>query len=342
MWRAEMPARHLGAKFILVQDSEGACYTTPNDDGPFRWHETEEGAVYPDVEGTVVWTRPCMLRAIHGAAMSANGSRVICEVDDNYLSEKKHNIFMRLSDYTPEKRRDHMQAFASFDAIICSTEELRDMYAKTFKKELGLDLNLYVARNHIDPETWADRKPMINPERGSRLRVGWAGSDQHVWDLRLAAPALHLAKEMGCEIVLIGLDPARHDPKWKEFLGEYTHVPWVDPSEYHNSYINIDIGLIPLVYNKHTLGKSDIKFLEYTMSGAASVAQNNSVYNKTVQHGETGFLAGSPDEMAILMAKLIKDRRLREEMVANAREYVLANRTIQGNLHEWSDAIEGR
>jgi glycosyltransferase involved in cell wall biosynthesis len=197
-----------------------------------------------------------------------------------------------------------------------------------------------VARNHINPEDWEDRTPILDAPQ-EKIRVGWAGSHQHIWDLRLAAPALHLAKELGAEIVLIGLDPAMHDKKWKEFLGEYTHIPWSTPEAYHRHYLNLDIGIAPLVMNAHTLGKSDVKFLEYSMSGAATVAQNNPVYNKTIVHGETGLLAGSPDEMAFAVAELIQHKKLRRDLAAAAKQYVLEERTIQGNVHEWLDPIGG-
>ena len=332
-----MPAKHLDAKVILVEEAHLSDYLNPNTDGVFRWTLTDAGAEYPDIEGTVIWTRPDINRAIHGAAMSALGHRVICEVDDNYLSPKEQNIFMRQNNYSTEKREKHMKAFASMDAVIFSTEALRDTYAKGMKEELGYVPDLYVAHNNVDPDDWNDRAPIC--ESNGRIKVGWAGSLQHVWDLRLAAPALHLAREMGAEIVLIGLDPAIHDRRWAEFLGDYTHVPLMEAEEYHRHYLNIDIGLAPLVMNRHTLGKSDVKALEYAMSGAAIVAQNNPVYNTNWKHDETCLLAGGPDEMALCVQRLIRDRKKRVELAQAAKEYVLSERTIQRNIGEWEQAL---
>lgn len=339
-WRAEMPAKHVGAKLIKVLDDEVKCFVDPNTVGPFRWQLTDEGAEYPDVEGTVVWTRPDMNRAIHGAAMSANGHRVICEVDDNYLSPMSQNIFMRMHKYGSEARMAHMKAFASMDAVICSTEQLRNRYYSTFMTELKYCPDLYVAHNHVDPTDWKDRTPIHEHPTG-KLRVGWAGSHQHIWDLRLAARALKRAYELGAEVVLIGLDPADHDPEWKRILPEYTNVPWLEPDVYHQKYLNLDIGLVPLVMNEHTLGKSDVKCLEYAMSGAAIIAQNNPVYNSFWKHNETCLLAGSPMEMVEHVTTLIKDAKTRKRLAEAGKQYVLENRTIQENLSEWEDAIDG-
>jgi glycosyltransferase involved in cell wall biosynthesis len=334
-----MPAKHLGAKTIVLSPDDAECFTEPTD-GPFRWIPTADGADYPDVEGTVVWTRPDTIKAAHGLAMSANGHRVICEVDDNFLSPANQNIFMRQTkDYDQVGRGLHMRTYMTMDAVICSTPILRDTYYRTFKKEFGKAPELYVARNHVDPDDWVGRTPLIETPK-QRIRVGWAGSHQHVWDLRLAAPALHLAQEMGAELVLIGLDPAMHDKDWRTFLGNYTHIPWLPPEEYHRRTINLDIGIVPLVMNQHTLGKSDVKMLEYAMSGAAIVGQNNPVYNQTFVHNETCLLAGSPDEMALQVAALIRNRSLRVRLAAAAKQYVLAERTIQGNLNEWTEPIQ--
>lgn len=324
-----------------MREKEGKkALQNPSEKGKFPWEETDEGSIYPEHQGTAVWTRPCMTRALHACSMSAQGIRTVAEVDDNYLSDPSQNIFMRMNGYGPAGRRSHMQAFATFDAIVCSTEWLRDEYAKTLKKELGFCPDMHVARNHVDPDDWMNRRPMLPPGDG-RIRVGIMGSHQHVIDWRLAAPALRLAKDMGCEVVFIGLNPADHDPKWLQFLDDYTHVPWANPKLYHRQTINLDIGLIPLVYNKHTLGKSDVKFLEYAMSGAATVAQNHPIYNKTIKHGETGLLAGGPDEMAYAMADLIRNARYRREIANASKQWVLENRTIQANLNEWRDPIVG-
>jgi glycosyltransferase involved in cell wall biosynthesis len=334
-----MPAKHVGAKLIKVPDADVACFLEPNLE-PFRWVPTDEGADYPDVEGTVVWTRPDMNRAIHGAAMAALGHRVICEVDDNYLSPKNQNIFMRMNDYGETQRQHHMRAFVGMHAIICSTEELRNRYYSTFMRELKECPDLYVAHNNVDPDDWEGRLPIHEHPTG-RVRVGWAGSHQHIWDLRLAARALKRAYELGAEIVLIGLDPALHDQEWKRVLPEYTHIPWLDPDVYHTKTLNIDIGLVPLVTNEHTLGKSDVKALEYAMSGAAIVAQNNTVYNRFWRNNETCLLAGGPEEMVWCVESLLRDSRKRRELAEAGRQYVLENRTIQGNLREWLDPIEG-
>ena len=338
-----MPAKHIGAACKIIPDKVAtALLQRPHPESSFfAWRETADGAEYPNHKGNAaVWTRPDMARAVHAAAMSANGIRCLAEVDDNFISDHDQNIFMRTNDYYDDRHREqHLRALGSFDGIIFSTEKLRDIYWRAFRRELRHDPEMFVARNHIDAETWEDRENLLPPSE--RVRVGWAGGHQHVWDLRLAAPALRLAYDMGCEVVLIGLNPAAHDPEWEAFLPDYTYLPWMSAAEYHTKRLNVDIGLCPLVQNQHTDGKSDSKFLEYSMSGAATVATSSPVYNKTIIHGETGLLAASPDGMALMVQHLIVKSGARRKMAAAAKQWVLENRTIQANKSEWTDAING-
>jgi hypothetical protein len=270
--------------------------------------------------------------------MMANGHRVVAEVDDNFLSNPNQNIFMRQNNFGPEQRKDHMYAFAAMDAIIFSTAWLRDHYRQVFLRELKYVPDLYVARNHVDG---GDARWQPQERTWRKLRVGIMGSHQHITDWKLAGRALHLAVELGCEVVFMGLDPGEVNPEWARILGEYTHLPWAGAELYHSQHIPFDIGLAPLVTTNHTLGKSDVKALEYAMSGVAAVLQNNSVYNREWRHGDTCLLAGGVTDWERCVRQLITDRRLRAGLVERARDYVRAERTIQGNLDEWEVALSG-
>src|SRR5262245_59667697 len=124
-WRCELPAAQFGSRLIIVPMEHLKDFSEPNmEPGEYRirWQETEDGAYYPDIDGTVGWTRPDQVRAIHAMAMRANGHRIICEVDDNFLSPPSQNIFMRYQGYDADSRLDHMLAFARMEAIVFSTD----------------------------------------------------------------------------------------------------------------------------------------------------------------------------------------------------------------------------
>lgn len=347
-WRVIAPARAVGAKTCLIPE-QGSFYavTQPNEDSAFKWVQFEDGTVeYPEHEGTAVWIRPDLARATHAKAMrQLCGLKTIAETDDNYLADRKHNIYMRENGFGPKERLEHMKSMASMNAMVFSTEWLRDFYLKELAAEFkGHRLpESFICGNHVFREDW----PKVEEYDGP-IRVGWMGSPSHVWDLNLAWPALLYAKQNGAKAVMIGYHPAEGEithPKAKanakqwEKVG-YDYIPWVKMDGHSRLSLPIDIGLCPLLANEFTLAKSDIKAIEYTISGAAVVAQNNPVFNRNWNHRETALLVGSPSEMIDAVALLMRDKKLREELVANAQEYVREQRNEDVLRKEWMAVLD--
>lgn len=346
-WRVLAPARAIGAKTCLIPEMGGFyAVTQPNDDTEFRWSQDEKGlTTYPDLEGDAVWIRPDLARASHAKAMrQLHGVNTIAETDDNYLADRKHNIYMRENGFSDKDRMDHMKSVASMNAIVYSTDWLRDFYYRQLVDAFGKKRlpPMHVCQNHVFADDW----PVIEEYDGP-VRVGWMGSPSHVWDVNLAWPALLYAKQNGAKTVMIGYDPAEGDithPKAKHNVGQwkkvdYQHIPWRKMSGTERMRLPLDIGLCPLLANEFTLGKSDIKAIEYTISGAAVVAQNVGVFNRHWKHGETALLVGSPSEMIDAVALLLRDKKLRDELVANAQQYVRESRNETHLRDEWMAAL---
>jgi glycosyltransferase involved in cell wall biosynthesis len=341
-WRSGVPAKALGIEHRLLPISEAMdALSKPSLTGCFPWYLTEEGAVYPEHDhDVIVWTRPDQVRALHALAMQEqNGCRIVSEVDDNYVSPAHLSLQLKEVGYSDTNRASHMKSLALFDSIIFSTTYLRDYYveqmrriiARTFDLRRALaDTEMHVCGNHVDPDDWPTEK-----EQSIRLRIGWMGSQSHLWDLELARPALQWASEAGHEVVLIGYKPAWRFP--------FRHIPWRDPKEFdrQREAWPLDIGLIPLRRDEHSLGRSDVKTLEYAMSDTAVIAQNVEVYSGTVRHGETGFLAGSPAEFLHWTKVLCENPRTREDVIRANADYVRSERTIHHHLNDWKAAIFG-
>ena len=348
-WRTYSPARAIGANVCAIPEKGGYyAVTTPNDDTAFPWTQDEDGLVsYPEHEGAAVWIRPDLARATHAKAMrQLYDVFTIAETDDNYLSPKHHNIHMRENGFDEKLRLDRMKSVASMDRIVYSTEWLRDFYFRELKKEFGKPRlpDMAVCRNHVFEEDW----PVVEEYDGP-VRVGWMGSPSHVWDVKLAWPALLYAKQNGAKTVMVGYDPA--DPnehgkseaslaaqaQWRKV--DYEFIGWRKMSGTERLHLPFDIGVCPLVTNSFTLGKSDIKAIEMTISGAAVIAQNNGVFNRNWIHGETALLVGSPSEMIDAVALLMKDGKLRRTLIENAQQYVRESRGGKQLREEWEAAV---
>jgi hypothetical protein len=345
-WRVNAPARVVGAvvRGIPENDAEDVLLR-PNTSGSLPWVLTEDGAEYPLHSGVAVWTRPDPPRCVHAEALRQQGYRQVGEIDDNYIADPHLNVFLKSSYEGEGQRRVGVKALAGMDAMIFTNGRLRDVYWRAFK-EYGLPLpELHVCGNHIFLE---DRPERVESDR---IRVGWMGSASHVWDVNIAWGAMMVASRMGCETVMIGYDPANPETtvssdlavenrsQWRK-VG-HLHVPWVQMNGTERMRLPLDIGLCPLRWDDFTACKSDIKALEYTLSGAAVIASNNPVYNKDWVHGETALLVGSEREMADAVELLVRDHKLRERLVTNAQQYVRESRDITKRKHEWDSAVFG-
>lgn len=318
--------------------------------------------IYPDHEGSAaVFIRPDLARAILARSMrERDGIRTLAEVDDNYVSNPRWNLALRSQGWDKTGMVAHMKALASMNGIVFSTAWLRDYYRRKMEGRFGKlpGLEWHVCRNNVPDWVWPERI-----ERDGPVRVGWMGSPSHVWDVNLAWPAFRWAHENGAEIHFIGYNPAT-DPmgggtlelteedaanksagslfavqQWRKL--DIRHIPWRKPETYERFALPLDIGLCPLVVNHHTLGKSDVKWIEYTISGAATVAQHCPVYNRSIIHGETGLLAADRREFIKYTDLLMRDENLRERLVRNAQQYVREYRGLKQLYEEWNAAITG-
>lgn len=395
-WRVEAPAKAVGGRTCKVPESEVFdAFMEPNIHTAFPWRliaETPEGrkhvvrtaigwkrlcnkktqiislrAEFPNHEGVAVFTRPALPHATLAKAMRLDGIRTIAETDDNYFSNPSQNLFLRQTQFAEKDRMAHAKALASMDANIFSTELLRDFYYREYRQRFGKKglPDMFVCRNHVDARVWPERT-----ERDGPVRVGFMGSNSHVWDVNLIYGAIHMAKQEHCETHFIGYNPANPDPnmpdklmavndetgeeeeiqfrseKSKRFIEQWAAVVtratrWIEPHEYHRASLPLDIGLAPLRSDSFTLGKSDVKAIEYTISGAAVVCTNTPVYNRFWKHEENCLMANSPAEFALQTRRLIRDPKLRYELVTAAQEKVLAERGVKQMREEWRAAING-
>ncbi len=398
-WRVEYPAKATGGKVFLLPEearpTHGAdgrfngrepsafySVTQPNEDSrlPWRFLVDRNDPDYWEVEfpehvGTAVWTRPDLARAALARAMSwKNGTRIIAEVDDNYIADRKLNLFTRSDDWSEQAAEDHLKAHACMDGIVFSTAWLRDKYVKEIRRRFRLSKRevpeTFVCGNHCPDEDWP-----VRIERDGPLRVGWMGSPSHIWDVNLIYEAMQDAKHLGCETWMVGFDPANpsgslgeHDGfsrsvnsqavinGWRRLNNRV--IPWVAPKRYQRISLPLDIGLAPLLHNEFTLGKSDVKSLEYLIAGAAPIVQNMPVYGREWVHGENCLKAsgmetalgtrpngsrkkapkfGFPEAVQLL----VRDTALREGIVQRGQQYVREYRGTRQLQKEWGHAISG-
>jgi glycosyltransferase involved in cell wall biosynthesis len=173
----------------------------------------------------------------------------------------------------------------------------------------------------LDLQSWS---PAPRPETG-KVVVGWAG-----------AP-VNLPRIEGLGPVLVELQQRHPNVEFRVYSGEcpdlpvpFEHVPW-SPGTEPAFTRGLDIGLLPLVDEEHSRGKSPIKSIQYLACGVPVVGN---VLGATAEicTPENSLAVGyEPGEWVEALSRLVVDRESRRQMGARGRAHVEAQFSARRN-----------
>lgn len=229
------------------------------------------------------------------------------------------------------RRRDLFRAsFKSADLVTTTTDYLADNLRK-------INPNVVVLPNLIDCNSYPDVE-YVKKE----IRIGWQGGYSHYEDLWIIKDAIKdiLRKHSNVKFVFCG------DMR---FYGLFKDVPidrvechsWVknETYPYKLATMNLDIGLCPLVDNEFNKNKSAIKYFEYSMFKAATIASNMLPYSPCITHDKDGLLVNE-DGWFKAMDKLIQDKQLRVDLGNSAYDNVHQNYNADSKAYLWLNAFD--
>lgn len=318
-WRCTIPSRHLPGHVLSLRYDD--------------LREFDGDIVMPRQRGgTAIWSYAG--NATRGILMKAQqeaGLRVLMEVDDNYLiaappvpTQGKGDWQFKLDKASGSDKHSHEahEILARMvDGVVVTTENLAAAYRR-------VNTNVHVCRNSVDPDDWEQPE---KPNDGM-FRVGYAASHSHWFDANDVQRALHWAAEQpGVEVVMLGLDPGWSFP--------YKHLPWTrDLAEYRRSLQVLDVGLCPLREGPWADSKSDIKLMEYGMSGAASIVADRPPYQDWVDSPEA-LTARTPKEFLKAVRWCVQNQDGVREIARACKTRILRDRTIQDEIGKWQVAV---
>ncbi|MBZ5633049.1 MAG: hypothetical protein LAO55_07965 [Acidobacteriia bacterium] len=333
-WRGAIPAKYLRKRGHTVQVFSDTFqgYESPDVLVVFRTH-------YPDVFKLVKW---CKQRGI----------RVVFDTDDALDLVPRQNVNYR-------GLQDRLDLY---DFLI----EQADVVTTT-TPVLAADLrernpDVVVLPNSADPEEWR-----VLP-RQAGVRIGWTGSATHFHDLAVALPAIRdLQKRHPFTFVLQGICA---DASLEEFyasllvthgksfsnspLGKsmkrfmeglrgirYEFHPMVGLERHAEKVceLGLDIGIAPLVDDSFNQHKSCIKYYEYALSGAITVASRVLPYSAEVPITAKNSRQSWKDTLEPLLDADSKAER--DLLWGQQRDWVLTHRNIQRNVELWEQVYRG-
>lgn len=201
------------------------------------------------------------------------------------------------------------------NALQVSTPELKKLYGH-------LNENCTIFPNqilNIPPE-----KPL---KKNNKLVIGWGGSHGHMEDMaEIARPLINwIITRPNVSLHLMCSEPI-----WKLFDSLPQHKKkWTLPGtldDYYDFLKNVDIGIAPLKDYAFNRSRSDVKFLEYAISGIVPVMAHLEPYIKSVNVDKTGFLFKNTYELIASLNLLSEHPSLAQNIVKEARQYVIRER----------------
>lgn len=178
---------------------------------------------------------------------------------------------------------------------------------------------------------FANQMLSIPPQREfghlNEVVIGWGGSHGHYEDMAQIAEPLG---EWMLRKSQVRLNLMCSDPIWNLFdrvpQTKKTKVPPGSISAYTNFLQGIDIGIAPLKDTPFNQCRSDVKFLEYAVSGVVPVMQKIEPYIPAVEIGRTGYLFKDADELLGILDNLLENTAQIRNVAESGRSYVLKER----------------
>lgn len=210
------------------------------------------------------------------------------------------------------------------DRLVVTTEPLREYY-QAFVPETR------VIPNALVEATWFDL-PVTRRERGGKLRVGWAGAQQHLGDLDMIQTVVaHFSTQV--DWVFMGMCPPSIQPHVKE-----VH-PFVSIDVYPQTLANLDldIAIAPLEDNPFNACKSNLRLLEYGAMGWPVVCSD--VYPFRTGNPPVLRVTNECDAWIDALDSLLSDAELRQSLGDGLNRWVKSNFALSQHVDAWFHAI---
>lgn len=254
--------------------------------------------------------------------------KTLWDVDDLIFDEDVLKTSSTINSLEPAEKEGvingaklYRQAMLACNEGIASTSGL----AKAMK-EAGLE-TVYVVENALDDETLAAARSIegrLKKQEDGLIRIIYgSGTKTHNIDFLEAAPALAniLKENPNVRFRIIGyLElPGYFD----EVQSQIERIPFCNYTEYLTYLSECDISIAPLENFVFNDAKSNIKYLEASITKVASICSPRAAFADVIVNGENGFLADSEQQWHEAFDTLIQNPELRDSMAQAAYRTVM-------------------
>lgn len=211
------------------------------------------------------------------------------------------------------------QRFESIDklakkavAIVVCNDFLAEYYHQ-FNK------NVYVIPTPINIDKYKYKHKSI--EQKNIFVIGWIGTSSNFSSLKLIEKAVNKFLELYSNSTLKIV--SNKDPNFQIIpKHRYIFKEWSEHEDVEDIQ-SFDIGIMPLINNKHSQGKCAFKMLQYMACNIPVVSSCLPMNEKIIKNSNCGYcIHGYEDEWVSAFLKLYKNEDLRKEFGKNGRRII--------------------
>lgn len=305
-------------KFIVENNGESLSYS-------------DENLTWADLI-IIQRTAPASLSREQLKAILSSKNPVIYEIDDFLITD--------LPKSNPNSA--YMKQCSPFMRDFLYKADMVSVSTKKLAVELGgYNENITILPNLIDDSLWGVLPPRV---REKEVTILYAGTGTHRDDLKIVEAALVKIHKKYSEIIRFVFLGCITDKLLKlpgvEFICEVNYSNYIKNIQ----NINADIAIAPLLESTFNNSKSNIKWLEYSISGIAGVYSDIAPY-QNIKNGETGFLVDAKSSSWFeTIEKLILDSELRLKIATAAKQDAINNYSISSAkgvyLDFWRNSLD--
>lgn len=244
---------------------------------------------------------------------------LVFSLDDLVTEIPSYNYFSKLNPEDTEKRL--ITALKYVDRLIVSTEYLAERMSSVHN-------DIVVINNMLPKSLWKDTN--YQEFQNKKIRIGWAGAEQHRDDLLWLKPVIESTSEY-VDWVFMGYIPDELRIEGVEFH------PAVPLASYHTKLIELklDIAIAPLIDNSFNRAKSNLKLLEYGALGLPVVCSQILCY----QDSPANQLENNYTAWIQTIIELAENSAYRRQQGDRMRSWVYENYLLEDHLHKWQNAL---
>jgi glycosyltransferase involved in cell wall biosynthesis len=277
----------------------------------------------------------------------ASGRPVILDFDDNFHAIPWYNPALAVFHPGSENLKNFEEALELATIVTASTQALADAY-KERRDDIMVCPN-FITNEHFDEV--APKEISGELKREGQVRIGYVGSHTHFGDVALLAEPLTKIAETyqmpRVQYVFFGYPPVlplQHRVTC-EFYPGMGRVAGENVSDFMLRYykeikaMDIDVALAPLENSLFNRCKSNIKLLEYGISGVPVVASGVGPYDY-YYNNSLHSIATCWDAWVDTLTGLIERAASRAALADSNLAYIREHHTTRASIGAWQKVVD--